>query len=128
MPPVTPEMPFQLPILRERMLESALAQPNVQTNHALLTPAKQDEVNKTRKLTLKKVGLATKQKTAVSTSVVENGSKALAAELRTGKDGEDPPRPLNSTRAPATQKKRKTKVAKSAEPAAAPVVTVARRC
>ena len=122
LPPVTPAMPFRLP-LRERRLESALANPNVQTNHALVTPAKQDEVNKTRTKIIKQVELATKRKTAVSTSEVTNGSGTLAAELWHENDGVDTPRPINATLVPAAKKKKKTRVATSDEKAAVPVVT-----
>ena len=79
--PAVRPLPLQLS-MRERMIEAALVQPNVQTNIALVTPAKQDEVtNIRRKVTLKQVDQATKRKAVVSTSAVENGSEALAAEL-----------------------------------------------
>ena len=120
LPPATPAMPFRLP-LRERRLESALANPNVQTNHALVTPGKQDEVTKTRTKLMKQVEVATKRKTVVATNAVTNGSGALADELRN--EIEDTERPINATLAPVAKKKKKTKVTTSAEPTAAPVVT-----
>ena len=126
LPPVTPAMHYRRLPLRERVLESALVEPNVQTNIALVTPAKQDEVTKKRKVTLKTVELATKRKIAVASSAVMNGAEDLAAEHRN-----------NATLAPATlapatlapaakqkkKKKKKKKVAASVEPATAPVVT-----
>ena len=91
LPPATPAMPFRLP-LRERRLESALANPNVQTNHALVTPGKQDEVAKTRTKLIKQVEVATKRKTVFLTREVTNGSGALAVELRYKKEDTESPR------------------------------------
>ena len=84
-----------------------------------MTPAKQDEVTKTRTKLIKQVDVATKRKTAVATSQVTNGSGALAAEIRT--DKENTARPINATLAPAAKKKKKS--VEPAKPAAAPVVT-----
>jgi hypothetical protein len=101
-------------------LASALVQRNVRPNHALVTPAKQDEVTKTRTKLIKQVDVATKRKTAVAASQVTNGSGALAAELQN--DKENTARPVNATLAPAAAKKKKKSV-EPAKPAAAPVVT-----
>ena len=122
LPPVTPAMHYRRQPLRERVLESALVLPNVQTNIALVTPAKQDEVTKKRKVTLKTVELATKRKTAVSASAVMNGAEALASEIRDNATLA-PATLAPATLAPAAKKKKKTKEAAIDAPAVAPVVT-----